>query len=145
MRVFSAALCAAATLILPLSSVASVHPHRRNSTHAMVRRTSTARPIHSEHSSFERAVPSMSSERATEIQAALIKRGYLPGEPTGVWDSASIAAMQKLQSDNDWQTKLVPDARALIKLGLGPGTTPAATPNSTASTGALAPAESPAS
>jgi hypothetical protein len=30
------------------------------------------------------------------------------------------AAMQKLQADNGWQTKLVPDSRAIIKLGLGP-------------------------
>jgi hypothetical protein len=28
--------------------------------------------------------------------------------------------MQKFQSDNGWQTKLVPDSRAIIKLGLGP-------------------------
>jgi hypothetical protein len=28
--------------------------------------------------------------------------------------------MQKLQADNGWQTKLVPDSRAIIKLGLGP-------------------------
>ena len=33
--------------------------------------------------------------------------------------------MEKLQADNGWQTKLVPDARAIIKLGLGPGSTPA--------------------
>jgi hypothetical protein len=30
--------------------------------------------------------------------------------------------MGKLQGDNGWQTKLVPDSRALIKLGLGPST-----------------------
>ena len=28
--------------------------------------------------------------------------------------------MQKYQGDNDWQTKVLPDSRALIKLGLGP-------------------------
>jgi hypothetical protein len=59
-------------------------------------------------------------QRATEIQAALIKAGYLTGEPSGHWDAASQAAMEKLQADNGWQTKLVPDSRALIKLGLGP-------------------------
>jgi peptidoglycan hydrolase-like protein with peptidoglycan-binding domain len=64
----------------------------------------------------------MPSERATEIQTALIQKGYLTGEPTGVWDASSIAAMQKLQSDNGWQTKITPDSRAIIKLGLGPQT-----------------------
>jgi hypothetical protein len=28
--------------------------------------------------------------------------------------------MQKYQADNGWQTKLMPDSRALLKLGLGP-------------------------
>ncbi len=60
-------------------------------------------------------------ERATQIQNALVKAGYLQ-EASGHWDSASEAAMQKLQADNGWQTKLIPDSRALIKLGLGPNT-----------------------
>ena len=29
-------------------------------------------------------------------------------------------AMQKFQADQGWQTKLMPDSRALKKLGLGP-------------------------
>ncbi len=62
------------------------------------------------------------STRATQIQTALIKSGYLSGEPSGVWDAQTESAMQKLQSDNGWQTKLVPDSRAIIKLGLGPNT-----------------------
>ena len=62
----------------------------------------------------------MAPERATEIQSALIKSGYMTGEPSGTWDSQSAAAMQKLQADNGWQTKITPDSRALIKLGLGP-------------------------
>jgi hypothetical protein len=62
----------------------------------------------------------MAPERATEIQNALIKSGYLTGTPSGQWDAQSQAAMEKLQADNGWQTKLVPDSRALIKLGLGP-------------------------
>jgi hypothetical protein len=57
--------------------------------------------------------------RATQIQTALVKAGYLP-TVSGHWDASSEAAMQKLQADNGWQTKLIPDSRALIKLGLGP-------------------------
>jgi peptidoglycan hydrolase-like protein with peptidoglycan-binding domain len=59
-------------------------------------------------------------ERVTQIQQALIREHYLSGEATGKWDSTTVAAMQKYQSDQGWQTKLMPDSRALKKLGLGP-------------------------
>ncbi len=59
-------------------------------------------------------------ERATEIQQALIREHYLTGEANGQWDERTKAAMQKYQADQGWQTKLLPDARALKKLGLGP-------------------------
>lgn len=62
----------------------------------------------------------INSERATEIQQALIREKYLTGEPTGSWDARTQAALVKYQGDNGWQTKVVPDSRALIKLGLGP-------------------------
>ncbi|HUV97104.1 MAG TPA: peptidoglycan-binding domain-containing protein [Acidobacteriaceae bacterium] len=62
----------------------------------------------------------MDSQRATEIQQALIQAHYLSGSPTGQWDSDTQAAMVKYQTDNGWQTKITPDSRALIKLGLGP-------------------------
>ena len=59
-------------------------------------------------------------ERTLEIQNALIREHYLDGDATGVWDQASKDAMLKYQADNGWQTKITPDSRALIKLGLGP-------------------------
>ena len=73
----------------------------------------------------------MDAGRATAIQTALIRAGYLSGEPSGVWDSGSIAAMQKLQDDNGWQTKFTPDSRALAKLGLGPAPLPPTAPTGT--------------
>ena len=86
----------------------------------------------------------INSERATEIQQALIREKYLTGEPTGEWDARTQAALVKYQGDNGWQTKVVPDSRALIKLGLGPNysasllngppkAAAAATPSTTAS------------
>jgi hypothetical protein len=88
----------------------------------------------------------INAERATEIQQALIRQNYLTGEPTGEWDARTQAALVKYQGDNGWQTKVVPDSRALIKLGLGPNysaellngppkASPAATPSTTASRG----------
>jgi hypothetical protein len=60
------------------------------------------------------------SERASEIQQALIREHYLTGTATGEWNLASEDAMRRYQGDHGWQTKEVPDSRALIKLGLGP-------------------------
>lgn len=44
----------------------------------------------------------------------------MDGEPTGSFDTDTKSALAKFQRDNGWQTKVVPDSRALIKLGLGP-------------------------
>ena len=63
---------------------------------------------------------SIKPDRAMEIQQALVREHYLEGEPNGVWDARTQAALVKYQADNGWQTKVVPDSRALIKLGLGP-------------------------
>ena len=62
----------------------------------------------------------ISNDRTREIQEALISDHYLSGEPSGNMDAATKQALTKLQADNGWQTKVVPDSRALIKLGLGP-------------------------
>jgi hypothetical protein len=59
-------------------------------------------------------------QRALEIQEALIREHYLTGKPSGVWNDETQQAMQRYQADNNWQSKTTPDARALIKLGLGP-------------------------
>jgi len=59
-------------------------------------------------------------ERTREIQQALIREHYLTGEPTGSWDSTTKDALVRYQAENGWQTKVTPDSRALIKLGLGP-------------------------
>jgi len=45
----------------------------------------------------------MNPERVREIQAALIREHYLDGEPNGVWDTRSKAAMQKFQAAQGWQ------------------------------------------
>ncbi len=58
--------------------------------------------------------------RAREIQEALIREHYLEGPASGTWDTKSQSAMERFQADNGWQSKVVPDSRALIKLGLGP-------------------------
>lgn len=67
-----------------------------------------------------RGQQAIAPDRVTEIQQALIRAHYLTGEANGQWDERTKGAMQKYQGDQGWQTKLLPDARALKKLGLGP-------------------------
>jgi len=113
-------LPAVLTLTMAMPALALTHT-RRGPT--------SAKPLHKRVTKSAKPVGprAMDSERATQIQAALIKSGYLTGEASGHWDVQSEAAMQKLQADNGWQTKLIPDSRALIKLGLGPNSAPSPT------------------
>lgn len=83
--------------------------------------TSTHRLSKSKHRARRvRGQQAIEPERVTQIQQALIREHYLTGEADGKWDATTVAAMQKYQADNGWQTKLMPDSRALLKLGLGP-------------------------
>ena len=98
--------------------------------------TRTRKAIHSGHSTSgshlhsthktpakahrARGQQAIEPERVTEIQQALVREHYLTKDPDGQWDSTTAAAMQKYQSDQGWQTTLMPDSRALKKLGLGP-------------------------
>lgn len=110
------------------------------------------------HSHVVQGQRGIDPDRATQIQNALIREHYLTGPASGQWDATTETAMQKFQADHGWQTKLTPDSRALIKLGLGPksdtGTTVAGTsgasgpgqplpvPSGVSATGTLADAHS---
>ncbi len=111
-------LIAVATMV-----VAMVNPHAASATR--VRRQATAgHRKHHHHATKKKhklqGQRAMEPQRVTEIQQALIREHYLQGAPSGKWDASSQSAMQKFQASNGWQTKVTPDSRALIKLGLGP-------------------------
>jgi len=106
------------------SSHASTSSHTKNSasTHTSTHSTTGKSKKSRKSASKGRAhgQQKIDSKRTEEIQEALIREHYLDGKPTGVWNDATQQAMQKYQADNNWQSKTTPDARALIKLGLGP-------------------------
>jgi hypothetical protein len=89
-----------------------------------VHRAPTSGHAHTKHHSAKthklHGQQAIDPARVTQIQTALIREHYLTGEPTAKWDSGTQAAMAKFQADQGWQSKLTPDSRALIKLGLGP-------------------------
>jgi hypothetical protein len=76
------------------------------------KKKSTSAASHGQHG--------IDTTRTREIQEALIREHYMTGEATGAWDQTTKEALAKYQEANGWQTKSLPDSRALIKLGLGP-------------------------
>src|ERR1035441_1825668 len=99
MRLGQLALISSIAVALTLPAVAATRAHRNSaSTHK-----TTAKHTAKSKLAGQRTID---DERATQIEAALIKSGYLSGTPSGHWDAASIAAMTKVQADNGWQTQL---------------------------------------
>ncbi len=108
--------------VLVLGAFLLVTPAFASRTHRAATSGHTHHHILHRHAHAVRGQREIDPARATEIQNALIREHYLTGPASGQWDSETEAAMQKYQADHGWQTKLTPDSRALIKLGLGPET-----------------------
>jgi len=90
----------------------------------------------------KRGQQAIDSERSRQIQEALIREHYMDGRPSGKWDDATQAALRRFQADQGWQSKTVPDSRALIKLGLGPSHDHLLNPESAMTTGPSAKTDS---
>jgi peptidoglycan hydrolase-like protein with peptidoglycan-binding domain len=133
-RLVQATVLAALTFAILVSpAAASTHKSHSSKSHGS---------SHSSRSSKHRrgrkhGQQAIDASRAREIQTALIRERYLSGQPTGAWDSRTKEAMARYQADNGWQTKKIPDSRAIIKLGLGPSHADLLNPN----TAAIAPVE----
>ena len=105
----------------PAQTSAKQRSSHHTTTHTTSKRTShTTKSSHSKKAAKKRGQQAIDASRAREIQTALIREHYMQGEPSGAWDAATQAAMQRYQADQGWQSKTTPDSRALIKLGLGP-------------------------
>jgi len=100
----------------------SASAHKTSGSSSGVKNTSsnTSGKRSRKKSSRMRGQQKIDSERARAIQEALIREHYLSGAPTKTWNPASEDAMRRYQADHGWQSKTVPDSRALISLGLGP-------------------------
>ena len=119
------------------------HSSRQSSKTAKSRKSGRKKQASNRRRHGQQAIK---EDRAREIQAALIREHYLTGEPTGLWDDRTKKALMQYQGDRGWQTKKLPDARALIQLGLGPTHDPLLNPESVASTerSTIAPSSDPA-
>ena len=114
MFLFRASLAFVFSAAMIVSPAFATRTHRAHASgHARIsHRTARRHQLHGQ--------TAIEPARVTQIQQALIREHYLTGEANGNWDAATEAAMQKYQADQGWQTKLMPDSRAIKKLGLGP-------------------------
>jgi hypothetical protein len=125
----------------------TAHPasHPPAASHSKSTVASASHPPTTKHASSRknkktaRGQQKIDSDRAQEIQEALIREHYLSGEASGKWNQASEDAMRRYQADHGWQIKTVPDSRALIGLGLGPSKDHLLNPESAMTTGPDAP------
>jgi peptidoglycan hydrolase-like protein with peptidoglycan-binding domain len=93
-----------------------------SSRKAVHRKSSTRRHTTRRSSNYRARLArlQLEPERIQEIQQALIREGYLAHEPTGKWDDATRAAMKSFQEKNGFPARGLPEAKSLMKLGLGP-------------------------
>lgn len=107
---------------MPASAATKRHKNAKHASTASAHKKGThaKKSAHSKKTAKARGQQAIQSERARQIQEALIREHYLDGEPSGSFDQQTREALTRFQGDNGWQTKVVPDSRALIKLGLGP-------------------------
>lgn len=110
---FRSSKCLALAFLLTVTPAFAMHSH--HAKHRAGHHKVKAKAAHWKPGQRE-----IDPDRVRSIQQALISRNYLSGDASGAWDDQTEAAMQKFQGDNGWQTRLMPDSRALIKLGLGP-------------------------
>jgi peptidoglycan hydrolase-like protein with peptidoglycan-binding domain len=129
---FAAAALRIATAFVFACAAAAVTPTLHSQPQATA--SSSAAPAHSSSAAARkktsskkrrksaRREPSQKAptpDRISEIQSALARNGYYQSNPNGKWDSSSVAAMQKFQSDNGLDATGKLDALSLQKLGLG--------------------------
>ncbi len=114
--VLSAALLTASLSVFAQSS--STTGSSSSSTHSTsaAKKKTVSKKHHSKREPTQKAP---TPARITEIQTALERRGYYQGDPNGKWDSNTVAAMQKFQSENGLESSGKINALSLQKLGLG--------------------------
>jgi hypothetical protein len=135
---------AAAADISTKSSASSSSAHPVSVKHSKHKSSAAKHSSKGKHSrsktkvKAKRGQQAIDSPRAREIQEALIREHYMEGEPSGKWDDATQDALKRYQAAQGWQSKTVPDSRALINLGLGPSKDGLLNPETAMTAGPLA-------
>ena len=121
------AFACAALIFLPVAvisaqtSPAKKKPSTTKKRGTVARRTAgNKRPAPAAGRTWRNRQLQPSEQRYKEIQAALVSKGYLHGEPTGTWNQESVDALRRFQEDQKLEPTGKLDSLSLIALGLGP-------------------------
>ena len=100
------------------SAAATLRYKAKRATPVVRGRGRSPQPVVVARRSYGQVAPT--GDRYSEIQQALVQKGYLQGEPTPGWGAQSTEALKRFQKDQN----LPPTGRitslSLIALGLGP-------------------------
>jgi peptidoglycan hydrolase-like protein with peptidoglycan-binding domain len=102
------------------SSIARESAVNSPATRTSRRSSSKPRRMQSQSFRYRLARLKLQPERISEIQGALARAGYLNQEPNGRWDEPTRAAMLRFQQEHGFPDTGLPEAKSLMKLGLGP-------------------------
>ena len=109
----------------PASAAKRTSPHTAALTSQRKGSTARNRPARSLSGQQRLARLHLQPERVEEIQQALIHEGYLQGDASGQWDARTHDAMQRYQTMHGFPGTGLPEAKSLMKLGLGSHPLPA--------------------
>ena len=109
----------------PPTPKASARTGQQRSAHRSARRRVSSKARRAAAERRRRARMRPAPERIQEIQRALVQAGYSKEEPNGRWDEQTREAMRRYQADHGFPVTGLPEAKSLMKLGLGPHPLPA--------------------
>ena len=97
------------------SVTSSHHTHDASTKRTQARTTPHPSTVHTRLAHMQ-----VAPDRVEQIQRALIDAGQLHGSPSGRWDAETRDAMSRYQAASGFGVTGLPDAKSLMKLGLGP-------------------------
>jgi hypothetical protein len=103
----------------------SARSSQHRSTRYPTRRHVSSRASRAAAARRRRAQLRPEPQRIEEIQQALVQAGYSNAPPNGRWDDQTREAMRRYQADHGFPVTGLPEAKSLMKLGLGPHPLPA--------------------
>jgi peptidoglycan hydrolase-like protein with peptidoglycan-binding domain len=117
--IFFLALCLAGSGDLGAAARSAKSKHHTTAARSSKKKKKRSRPRRTS-ARWRRGQMQPTPERYKEIQEALAKKGYLHGDPTGVWDQQSADALRRFQQDQNLDPSGKLNSLSIIALGLGP-------------------------